>query len=96
MPRIPLICLYTPGGCCIDIEAVFFLVSILTVTSNNNNDDGNDAKNDWKCHISKLRVIDLLFAIQTFFAGISNKPRHTLNAHFLHHPCSVTFYCALA
>ena len=21
--RIPLICLYTPGGCCIDIEAVF-------------------------------------------------------------------------
>jgi hypothetical protein len=48
---IPSICLYTPGGCCIDIETVFFcLVPISTVTSNDNDDDGNDAKDDWKCH----------------------------------------------
>ena len=44
---IPSICLYTPGGCCIDVETVFFcLVPISTVTSNDNDDDGNDAKDN--------------------------------------------------
>lgn len=44
-------------------DGIFCLVPILTVSSNNDDDDGDDAKNDWKCHISKLRVIETLFAI---------------------------------
>ncbi len=83
------------GGMLYRYRDGIFLVSILTVTSNNNDDDGNYAKNDGESHNSKLRIIEGLFAIQTFFAGIRNKSCHTLNTHFLHHPGTVTFYRAL-
>ena len=45
-------------------DGIFYaLISVLTVASNNNDDDGNDAKYNWKCHISKLGIIESLFAI---------------------------------
>lgn len=45
-------------------DGIFYtLISVLTVASNNNDDDGDDAKYNWKCHISKLGIIESLFAI---------------------------------
>jgi hypothetical protein len=38
------------GGMLYKYRGGIFLVSILTVTSKNNDDNGNNAKNDWKCH----------------------------------------------